>query len=75
MIGKKKKCCGYSHPNTSNNSIKTHQLKHRHDRRREKRYVVVYSKPNTSKNSMKTHLLKDRHDRRREKRYVCGGYS
>ena len=39
---------GYSQSNTSNNSIKTlnksmktHPLKHRHDKRREKRYVVV----------------------------------
>ena len=67
---------GYSQPNTSNNSIKTHPLKHRHDRRREKRYVHGgYSQPNTSNNSMKTHLLKHRHDRRREKRYVVVTHS
>ena len=61
-------------PITSNNSLKTHPLKHRHDKRREKRYVVViYTQPKTSTdNSMKTHRLKHRHDKRREKR--CGGY-
>ena len=41
MIGEEKKeiCGGYTQPSTSNNSMKTHQLKHIHDRR-EKRYVV-----------------------------------
>ena len=62
----------YSQPNTPNNSMKTHFLKHRHDRRREKRYVVViHMQPNTSNNSMKTNLLKHRqHDRRRD---IIGG--
>ena len=32
---------GYSQPNTSNNSMKTHRLKQRDDKRRQKRYVVV----------------------------------
>ena len=42
MIGGEKEIRGgYSQPNTSNNSMKTHLLKHRHDKRREKRYVVV----------------------------------
>ena len=50
--------------------MKTHFLKNRHDRRREKRYTSGYSQPNTSNNSMKTHLLKHRHDRGREKRYI-----
>ena len=56
-------------PNTSNNSIKTHILKHIHDRKR-KEIRGGYLQPNTSNNSMKTHPLKHRHDRRREKRYV-----
>ena len=34
-------CGGYSQPNASNNSVKTHQLKHRHNRRRKKRYVMI----------------------------------
>ena len=69
--GKKEKCCGYSQPNTSNNLMKTHSLKHRHDRIKEgKKICGGYSQPNTSNNSMKTHSLKHRHDRRREKRYV-----
>ena len=56
--GEKEKCCGYTQPNTSNNSMKTHLLKNRHDRRREKRYVVVIrSLINTLNNSMKTHQL------------------
>ena len=38
MIGREKKICGgYSQPNRSNISIKTHILKHRCCRRREKR--------------------------------------
>ena len=64
---------GYSQPNTTNNSMKTHRLKHGQDRRREKRCMVVtHMQPNTSNNSesMKTHLLKHRHYKRREKRYV-----
>ena len=32
---------GYLQPNISNNSMKTHPLKHRHERRREKKYMVV----------------------------------
>ena len=32
---------GYSQHNTSNNLMKTHPLKHRHDTRRKRRYVVV----------------------------------
>ena len=51
--------------------MKTHRLKHRHDRRREKRYVVVTrSLIHTSNNSMKTHQLKHTHDRMRERRYM-----
>ena len=42
---------------TSNNLMKTHLLKHSHDRRREKR-CGGYSQPNTSNNSIKTHRLK-----------------
>ena len=34
-------CGSYSLPNTSKNSMKTHRLKHRHDRKREKGYVVA----------------------------------
>ena len=56
--------------------MKTDPLKHRHDRRREKRYVLVTrSLIRTSNNSMKTHPLKHRHDRRREKRYVVVTHS
>ena len=52
--GEKKIRDGYLQPNTSKNSMKTHPLKHRHDRRREMRCVVViHSQPNTSNNSMK----------------------
>ena len=31
----------YSPIYTSNNSIKTHRLKHRHDRKREKKYEIA----------------------------------
>ena len=56
--------------------MKTHPLKQRNDRKREKRKCGDYSEPNTSNNSMNTHRLKYRHDMRRERRYiVCGGYS
>ena len=45
MIGEEKRHTWWlldrMQPNTSNNSMKTHLLKHRHDRRREKRYVMV----------------------------------
>ena len=42
MIGRENEICGgYSQSNTSNDSMKTHRLKHRHDWRKEKRYVVV----------------------------------
>ena len=65
-------CSGYPQPNTSN---KTHRLiKHRHDRRREKRYVVVILAAYiTSNTSLKTHPLKHRHDRRRK--VICDDYS
>ena len=69
--GKKEVCGGYLQPITSNNSLKTYPLKHRHDKRREKRYVVVvYMQPKRlTDNSMKTHRLK--HDMTRgEKRDV-----
>ena len=49
MIGGEKEICGgYSQPNTPNNSMKTHMLKHRRERRREKnRYIRGgYSQPN-----------------------------
>ena len=40
MIGGEKR--DFSLPNTLNKySMKTHHLKHRHDKRREKKYVVV----------------------------------
>ena len=68
--GEKEKDCGYLQPNTSNNSMKTHLLKYRHEEER-KEIRSSYSQPNTSNNSMKTHRLKHRHDRRREKRYVA----
>ena len=55
--------------NTSYNSKKTHRLKYRHDKRREKR-CGGYSQPNKSNNSMKTHPLKHRHDKKREKKYM-----
>ena len=69
IAGEKKVRGGYSQPNTSNNSRKTYHLKHRHDRRKEKR-CGGYWQSNTNNNSMKTHRLKHRHDRRKEKRYV-----
>ena len=49
-------------PNTLKYSMETHPLKHRHDKRREKR-CVVYTQPITSNNSMKTHPLNHRHAR------------
>ena len=66
--GEKKLCGGYSQSNAQINSMKTHPLKHRYERKIE--ICGGYLQPNTSKNSMKTHLLKYRHDMRREKRYV-----
>ena len=59
----------YSLANTSNNSMKTHRLKQRHDKRK-KEVCGGYLQPITSNNSLKTHPLKHRHDKRREKRYV-----
>ena len=61
MIGGEKKGGGYSQPNTSNNSMKTHLLKHRHDRRREKRYVHVVATHSLT-HKMKTYelLLKEK---------------
>ena len=45
MKREKKICGGYSQPN---NSMKTHRLKYIHDRRREKRYMMVTCmQPNT----------------------------
>ena len=45
MIGGEKTDNGnYSQPNTSNNSIKTHGLKHRHDRMKEIRYIMVVAR-------------------------------
>ena len=71
-------CGSYLKPITLHNSLKTYSLKHRHNKRREKRYMwwlYIYTQPKTSTdNSMKTHRLKHRHDKGREKRYVHGGY-
>ena len=55
--------------------MKTHPLKQRNDRIREKRKCGGYSEPNTSDNSMNTHRLKYRHDMKREKRYVVVTHS
>ena len=63
-------CGGYSQPNTSKYSMKTHHLKNRHNRRKQKEICSGYSQPNTSNNSMKTYCLKHTQDMRREKRYV-----
>ena len=67
---------GYSQPYILNNSMKTHLLKHRHDRRREKRYVVVTcSLTDTSNNSIKIHLLIKEQTGKEERKEICGGYS
>ena len=55
-----------------NTSMKTHPLKHTHDRRREE-VRGGYSQPSTSNNSMETHILKHIYTLQGEKR--CGGYS
>ena len=52
-------CGRYSQLNTANNSIKTHLLKHTHNRRREKRYVHVVTTHSLT-HKMKTHQLKDK---------------
>ena len=78
MIGEEKRDTWlYSQSKTSNNSMKTHWLKHRHDRRRAKRYVVVaHCMPNTLNNSMKTHLLRQRHAWLEESKKIwLGGYT
>ena len=60
MIGREKEIRGgYLQRNTSNNSIKTHLLKYRHDRRREKRYVHVVATHSLTR-KMKTHQLKNK---------------
>ena len=65
---------GYTQSNTSNNSMKTHRLKHIDMIGGEKRDVVTRRlKHQIIYNSMKTHLLKHTHDRRREE--ISGGYS
>ena len=51
-------------------TMKTHHLKNRHDRRKQKEICDGYSQPNTSNNSMKTYRLKHTQDMRREKRYM-----
>ena len=61
MIREKKRdmCKMHGYTSQPNTSMKTHLLKHRHDKRREKR-CSGYSQPNTYKqfSEFKTHLLK-----------------
>ena len=77
MIGGEKRDVWWlSQPNIAKNSTKTHRLKHRHDRRRKKRHVVVTcSMQIYIKLFKKTHWLKHACRQNYEEKEICGGYS
>ena len=56
--------------------MKAHRLKHRHNRRREKRYAQwLLTAKYIKQFDEKTHPLKQRYGSRREKRYVVVTHS